>query len=134
MALYRCGSGGGTMTETKLWENPNPTTSFSRQTIALSDDMDNYQYLKFDFRSSSSNDESASILVPIDTVKKCTIPSSGAGQYVNVGLVCLGNGTRYCRMIGYISNSSIEFSVAYQMNGSGTPSTMSIPLKVSGMK
>ena len=50
MGFYRCGSGGGgTLKETVLWTNGSPTASFAPQDVTLSDDIDNYDFLKIEF-------------------------------------------------------------------------------------
>ena len=51
MAYFKCnqasgGGGGGTMTETALWTNANPSaTTFAAQSASLSEDIDNYDWI-----------------------------------------------------------------------------------------
>ena len=67
------GGGGGKYTETSLWTNPSPTSSFSGQTVTLSDSVSNYKYIaiKSGFNSSYYSDsESMTIVVPVDELKR----------------------------------------------------------------
>lgn len=60
-------SGGGGLTETLLWENPNPTTPINNvistginQTI-----LNQYDYLKVEYRTNTTSDDIFSLLKPI---------------------------------------------------------------------
>ena len=60
MAFFRCmtkSSGGGTMTETVLWENSNPsaTSGFAAQAAPLSDDINNYDFIAVEYAFSRTS-------------------------------------------------------------------------------
>ena len=63
-------SSGGQYTETSLWTNGAPTSSFASQTITLSDSMEKYSYIKFRYRNSTSNAIESNIIVSLFDFKK----------------------------------------------------------------
>lgn len=71
MNLFECIGGGGSseLQETVLWTNSSPTSNFANQTVTLSDDINNYEYLKVYYRISTTNSKTIGILVSVDDFK-----------------------------------------------------------------
>lgn len=59
------GGGGGGLTITKLWENSSPSASFAGQTITLSDDVENYDFIGVICAASSTNADGRRRFMPI---------------------------------------------------------------------
>lgn len=79
MSRKASSGGGGGLSYTTLWTNPDPTAEFGRSggvSVSLSDDIDNYQFLEFTFQKTTSNTDKYSILIPVSEFK---LSSSGAG-------------------------------------------------------
>lgn len=58
------------LTETTLWTNPSPSSSFSKQNITLSQNMTNFKYLRIEYAprpNSSYSSTAVSILVEVDS-------------------------------------------------------------------
>ena len=55
--INHIGCCGTDMEGTRLWENPNPMSSFAEQTVQLSDRADNYDYLRYIYKETSATTE-----------------------------------------------------------------------------
>lgn len=101
MALYRCssnnsgGGGGGTLTETTLWTNSSPSSAQTNTTISLSNNINNYDYLRIYWKRDTSTNEDISVMVSVDDFKK----TKGDGIQL-----AFGGGQGY---VGYISLSRV---------------------------
>ena len=103
-----------------LWENPNPTASFSAQTITLSESLANYSCYEIIFRQNKNvNNE----------------------RYFSTGKIPVGHGTilsyntssNFYRATGTtVSGNTISFENAYA--GSTTDNDNVIPVYVIGYK
>ena len=125
------GGGGAKQTETVLWTNSSPTTSFNAQTVTLSDDIDNYDEIKINYKQSSTNSLSASVSIPVSDLKNMTIQASG----IFFAIASMNSSSiGYFRRVGYASDTQIEFTTAYRVNNSGTDATMAIPTSIVGCK
>ena len=127
-------SGGGGITETTLWENSTPTSSFAGQTVTLSDNMDNYDFLKFCFnRSTTNTTDKCEIIYSVDEFKKFTAAANhfnGATAFYPTD----GTARLYARAYKYISNTQVAFENMYQMSGTVSDNGAGIPTKIIGMK
>lgn len=138
MAWYPTNMGGsGTLQETVLWTNPSPTSAISGVTITLSDDMDNYDYLKV--KISASKDTSTeplsiiSYLVPVEDVKK-SVYGSSAQPHSIIGLVASSaSSTYYCSRLTYTDNTTLGISGARNIVSGATSNNFCIPLEISGV-
>lgn len=79
-------SGGGGMTETLLWENPDPTQPWGAQSqtaslpkIPLSETYANYEYIKLVYRGNSDSSENYAVIAPVYPVgvSRKEMPSLG---------------------------------------------------------
>ncbi len=123
--------GGGKMEETTLWTNSAPASTFAAQTITLSDDIDNYDYLKFYVRLSTSNNKSNSILISVDDFKN----TGNAANSLNLAHSCYyAEAAIRNRHFFYGGDTSIGFGTCFNSGNSGSENTYLIPTKISGVK
>ena len=133
MALYRCGSGGVTSTETVLWENASPSSSFSEQTVQLSQSMENFDFIKVTFILSTTNGATGAIIVPIQTIMN-SLNNTNNTFRTSIGVRL--SGYNYVRPLFINSGVYDQLGIgsAKIPGNSGTSSTSAIPLKVIGIK
>ena len=133
MAFIKCSGGGGKLKETELWKNPNIATgnvkSFSSQTINLNYSIDNFEYLKFNYRVSDDKDVIGNALMSVLDFNTA-IDSNG---HINVALAVRGGSVAYYRRITYTSSTSIHIWNSSSGSGS-TNNTTCLPLYVYGLK
>lgn len=120
-------------TKTTLWTNPSPASSFSNQTITLSDDLDNYDYVELEYAFNSSTlTNKNSIIYTISDFKRLTANDGWCGA----GIV-YSNSYLYSRSLTYNSDTAVNFGGTLKYNSGTAPSaanTATIPLKVYGIK
>lgn len=128
------GGGGATLVETVLWQNPSPSSNFGGQTITLSEDMNNYDYLGISWAYSTSNQSGNGInklIMSVPDFKKVAYTST-AGTYPAVGTF---TGTySYVRNLIRSSDTTIYVGNCYQMSTSTQANGNSIPIQVVGIK
>lgn len=125
--------GGGQMTETVLWTNPSPTTSFTLQTITLSENFTNYDYVRIYLKGSRTDNTECMIEVPSDKLK-AAVTSVAYRPNIYIGGYD-GNGTyQYVRRISYITDSSLSINSSYRINAAATNDNLFIPIKITGIK
>ena len=124
---------GSTGTETVLWTNSAPTSSFSAQTVTLSDVATNYDRLKIVYYLSDGNQpegsaeydmgNAAAYLNTTPNLKMCfgMITSS---NYINI---------RYCH---FSSNAytGLYISAAYRAGSTNSGTNTAIPYQIIGVK
>ena len=136
MAFIKC-SGGGKLKETILWENPKPTSNFAAQTIMLSQDMNNFDYLAFNIRAITIREYQMKMIYPVIDVKNS---NNTGGSYDNTVRWCTSpgftySGNPYMRGIYYVSDTSIRINDAYPIASTlTTQNSYAIPISVIGMK
>lgn len=119
-----------TLKETTLWTNSSPTSNFAAQTITLSQDIDNYDYLKIAYRLSTSASTELSLIISVQDFKN-TADANGKGV---ITLNSKSSNVIYARLIYYASDTSVFATVAYKIGSSGNSQAYSIPTKISGLK
>jgi hypothetical protein len=136
MALYRCGSGGATPTETVLWTNPSPTAAnFGKQSVTLSDDINNYDYIAVEYnysKSSTIDTEKSKSIMSVEDFKKSG-QSSVPRNSMAIGIINASN-AGHTREVMYITDTSVQFSACYIMNGSTQANSNAVPLQIIGIK
>ena len=126
--------GGGTLKETTLWTNPNPSASFGEQSVTLSDSILNYDYIKIEWaETTSALTNKSSIMASASEFTKYKNPNNNA-HTVCPGLYGRGASIMYARFIAYTSDTQIFFQNAVRLNSSGVDNTSTIPLNVYGVK
>ena len=118
-------------TETSLWTNSAPTSAFAAQDVTLSDDIDNYKYIKFKYRNHTANDTENRIILSVEDLKK-SVASYGNNR-VRAVMDSVVSADAYGRIIIYVDNTTINFTTAYHATSSATSNTPSIPLEIVGL-
>lgn len=139
------GNGGG-MTETVLWTNPNPTTSFAPQTITLSQSVSNFKLFGLYFIANTTNQPN-NIIAEYFSMEYCDVNMNKADKDNNIitnksSSFCLTdkNPTRLHRWFtfGDTNYNSIRFWYGMFFNTtypSGYNSNnCCVPIKVVGVK
>lgn len=121
---------GGNMTETVLWTNTSPSSSFASQTVTLSQSIDNFDYIKITQKIHTSISGELATLIPVEDFKKCL---SAADTHFNMAFSVNYSGQVYCRRIFYDSGTTVNFNNAYYVNNSGSSNSVCIPLKIFGV-
>lgn len=135
MALIRVSkASGGQPVETNLWTNPTPTAStFAAQDVTLSEDIDDFDYIKITWCASPSEDAENSIYVTPAALKASV---SGGSTSSPVSEIIIGSQiTSFLyRRIHYLTDTSVNITVAYQQGGSQTGAGWVIPISIKGVK
>lgn len=130
-------SNGGTLSETVLWTNPNGySADFTGSTVALSQSMSNFKYLKFYYTAAKAGTGQStwpevSVIYEVDVFKTFTTAvqvASGALANRWTG----SNGYKF-RHIYYASDTSVAFMNCMD-NAGGTSNANCIPTKICGCK
>ena len=127
------GSGGGSQTETLLWENQSPTSAFSSSTITLLESIASYDYLKIIYKSTASANDQFSLIVSVSDFRT----TSGDNLNPKVRLDAkISASAAYSRAFYYSSDTVINLASvnASQIGGTGYTTNYCIPLKVYGVK
>lgn len=126
------GGGGGGETETTLWTNPSPTSSFSSQTITLSDNYTNYKKIAFYFNVTTGTQEGCKIEYMKENVDAMDTRISGNRL---AGGLCAFSTYLYFR--GFSSDSlnlnQISLFNTYRTASTGSQNSYCIPTKVTGI-
>ena len=121
--------GGGTMTETTLWTNASPTTAFNEQDITISDDMNNYDYLKITVNyNNTSSTTLMDFYVKVADFKTMT----GAGHFSFPAGLIHTNSVFYFRPFTYTSDTKVHAGLTRY--GSSTSGAALIPVEIKGLK
>lgn len=121
----------GGFSETTLFETS--VTSQAAQDITLSDDIDNYKYLKFYTKTLANPEVIIGNIVEVSDFKKCTAVANSKPYFV-VGAY---TGTTYssARRVKYIDNTTIRLDTSYVFNSAaGAQPTHNIVVKITGLK
>lgn len=119
------------MTETVLWTNPSPTSDFTSQTVTLSDDINNYAFIKIQFRRSIGDSTTANVIYAIEDLKKYV----GNGSLFGAMSLWSGTTSSFARRIGYVSDTKISISSLTQIGGNSAAGQSSgAPTQIIGMK
>lgn len=124
------------MLETVLWTNPSPTSSFSSQTVTLSDNKSNYKYIAVEYAVKTTSTGSGTVLMSVEDFVN-------AGTSVNVSplpALCLysapdSDGKRYARVVyNHSEDNKINIYDCQRINSQATANSMAIPWKIYGLK
>ena len=135
MAEKLCGlrkkSGGG-LKETVLWTNSAPTSTFAGQTVTLSSDIDNFDYIKVNYRYITSSTVEYSVLASVSELK--TYSGNGTGRLAMSEVS--GGGYFVYRPVTYSSNTALAIGGCGYVNGTTftTNNGLCIPTSIVGCK
>lgn len=135
MNLFECiGGGNSELQETVLWTNSSPTSSFANQVVTLSDDINNYDYIKFYFRVSTSNGNSQNVIASVKDFKNLT-DATTSNSFVSLSSPNEYTGSyRMVRRLNYVSATSVRINTSVRANGQGSDDTLIIPIAICGLK
>lgn len=125
------GGGGGKQTETVLWTNSAPTSSFAKQDVTLSDDINSYDYLKFTYRVTTSVSDSLNYIISVSDFKKSV--ESTSSHHCVLGL-STDDSVAHTRRVYYKTDTTVNFNNAYQLNAAASNNATVIPLSIVGIK
>ena len=130
MAWYPTNIGGGSseLQETVLWTNSSPTSNFANQTVTLSDDINNYEYLKVYYRISTTNSKTIGILVSVDDFKT----TASTMPLINPAGVGGNTGNPAQRYFYYASDTTMAIRDAAV--GTTVYNNAAIPTAICGLK
>lgn len=111
--------------ETTLWTNPNPSSSYAASDEPLNYSMNNYSYIKIYYKYSTTNSEESSIMVPPSALYNK--PYSTVTVFPSLSLRN-GSTLRYRQVNGTTSATQIHFG-----NESNGSNTNLIPTKITGL-
>ena len=122
---------GGNLTETVLWSNSSPSSSFIGQTVTLSDDLLSYDYVKVKFRKIKSESDEKSVMM---SVTEYLSMSNAANSFCGMGLCIYISNTYYTRRTLSPDSTHVLFNNANRIDASGTIHDYLIPTAIIGMK
>ena len=131
-SLPMVASGGGAMTPTVLWTNPNATAAWTSSSVTLSEDMNNYRYIEVEvYRTRTNHNEifKSGMYLVSDVV---TFSGNGAGR-MSVTF-CGASNNVLTRNISYVSDTSLTISACYQFGSGTSDNNANIPYRVVGYK
>jgi len=135
MAFIRANSGGGDLSETTLWTNPNPSASFSAQTVTLSQSITNFKYIAFTYaRNIDSLSDVHRVIYPVSDVQKWATSSSEVNKTYGMIIARGSSGNSYNRPIFYASDTTINFRNSTLFSNSTIFNGSNVPLAIIGMK
>lgn len=123
-------------TETTLWTNSTPTSTFSAQAVTLSQSIDNFDYIKIKHASVRNQTTNNSFLMETiyskEDVRKCK-NSSSTVQMALCGKI--GSDRAIARHIWYVSDTELNISDVKYIGGSWSlDNSQEIPISIVGIK
>ena len=126
--MYMCNI--GSMRKTLLWENPNPSNSFSSNTVYLSDIFNHYKFISVVFLESTVySTYDIEIITPVE---KLYLYGSGAIPAAVQYNVYTGGNVRYFSSDD-LDSDRLSFSDCTKIGGTGASNGALIPIKVYGI-
>ena len=119
--------------ETVLWTNPAPTSAFASQTVTLSDDINNYDYLKFILRRYTTDAREAEVIFSVAKFKEYYTANGNFTGAVRAYYLS-STGSVLDRGIVYNSDTSIKFGDSTQIGGTSVDNATLLPQKIIGVK
>ena len=123
--------GGKKYTETSLWTNPSPTSTFASQTVSLSESIENFEYIKVKFKYANGYDIYSSPIVLVSEFKTFKADSQRSG--LGTGGIFDASNNMYSRCYWYINNTSVQFGAAYRLNSTTAYNDNLIPIEILGL-
>ena len=117
--------GGGRYTETSLWTNQSPSSSFATQTVTLSTGLSNYKYVMFKVAYATNTLNQTWNLIAKVTDFISATQSNSVPNYILAERNT--SGTMRYRSAYYVSDTSIKFDTA-----TGSDANL-IPLEILGL-
>ena len=123
---------GGTLRETVLWTNPSPTSNFASQTVNLDESYANYKYVGVKYATGTGADAPmATMILSTEDAAKTNVSGSNNGLKGAIGSRYQNN--VYARIIGFMSDTTVEFSAARIQSGTNSNNALIIPKTIIGI-
>lgn len=128
-SLKKIGGSGEQYTETVLWTNPSPTADFANQTVTLSENINNYDYIKFTWKRAKADSLEGNLLVPSDVLNRCRDGQNDLAFHIGAS-----NTTpqTFGRIIQKVSDTSVVFGSCFRTTTNTRANDMCIPLGIIG--
>ena len=124
---------GGSLSETVLWTNPSPGSSFSAQNVALSQSFRDFKYVKIYSKNSVTANATAGIAVePADIVNSTIVAYNRIVMLI--GAAASNVSAIYSRRLLYVNDTTLNIGATAPLNASGVDNNYSIPTKIIGLK
>lgn len=115
--------------KTVLWENENPNSSFSAQTVTLSEDFNKFELIEFTCKASNTSSVTSAIMLSPTDLKR-SVQQQNAFSFILAGT----NGSdNYGRYVQYVSDTSLDIGTAYVKNSSSSNNSLIIPFTIKGL-
>lgn len=135
--IRKKGGGGADTIERVLWSNPSPSENFAPQTVNLSDDINNYDYLKISYRNHPTIDgvnDPFSVLISVSDFKTSLSGNSTRHNVFTYGGLYAPTNTVWTRLMFYDTDTTAKFGAVTQIGGTGSGNANAIPLQIVGIK
>lgn len=110
-----------------MWTNERPTSNFPAQSVILSQSIENFDYIEIIARISTANATEVSTILIAEEVLNMT------GNNAPRAAIAVRGTLNYARVIGCVSNTSIQIGIAVNVGATGTSEGMCIPIRISGL-
>ena len=120
------------MTETVLWTNPSPTSSFPNQQVTLSGNISDYKYLKFVFNLSNTSTASMSCIYDVEEFKTLTNVTNSWSRATSP-MRSNSNNNQFVRPMLYINDTKVDFGHGAGYNANNTQDATVIPYQIIGI-
>lgn len=124
---------GGALKDSTLWTNANPASAFAYQEVTLSDSIDNYDFIAFYYRGSTSNSTESFIIVSVDEFKKSSASTTITAPRFMMAFYITGDGG-YDKPAIYSSPTKVLYGTSYKTGASTYNNGMIIPTRIVGLK
>ena len=134
--LRKCGGG---MTETVLWTNPSTSSDFAYQEVNLSQDIDNFDYLKFEYQNSTATITKSSVLISVSEFKQTSVsvPQKACFHLGWAGGTATSISLMW-RPVGYVNDTKVIIGTCILTSmtslGNQIYNLACIPTKIYGVK
>lgn len=128
------GGGGATQQETVLWTNSSPSSNFGWQEVTLSSDIDDFDYIKFDYKANTEVSNKISIVVSVTELKTTSNTTNSYAIGLDAYRQSSGNVYIMDRSLYRVNDTTIHFNPCRTVNATQTNDAWCIPTAIIGIK
>ena len=128
--------GGGKMSETTLWTNPNTSVDFANQGVTLSDNISNYSYIKISYKFSRAVADDTAISVIINETDFINSNAAEGTCFAGLNEYGASSGTNYSwsRGVYPTSDTIVYFTGCFSLRANLNQNARCIPIEIIGLK
>ena len=119
------------MSETVLWTNPSPTSSFTSQDISLSQSIDDFDEVVIYFRLSTTDNTESFVKYSVEEFKKFRESTNAVGTITSRAGA---TSAVWVRAIFYYGSTTVHFAHSWQTGNNSAINSNTIPTKIVGLK